>query len=814
MSVQTMPTRRETVASAMSSNPEVTWQMQRADKDAGRDGQAALAAIPSPSRRSAAGAAARPAAPGAIPSPEPPRVPAPGVVPSPEPPQRALADWRADLQDETLSVAERTRQAHLPPAKRWGRGARRRGEPSFRECSGGADWSRRSSDWPPPDDVSSAVGSKDSKKIHFEMDDQNWRASSKTSKASSKFSNILSSKASRSGSKEILTVHRAGSKQSAYAPEEDAEVGQFPFSPKSNGSQLSMKSMKSHGTQDAPTDLLTEEAAIEQEKLRQLSFVDRSWFVLLMGCVTVVNAVMIGIMTDIASGEARGMYVTFNNVFALIYMGEASLRLVIKGLAAMQDNITVMDTFIALTTLIGSVALDNGYVRAMPVFRLFRVLRLLSESNTFQGNAELRMLMKTSVRAMKMLFWVTTVVLFTNLAAGHWLTHLIGLSAKWNGTMNPLEEYGAFERFDNREYFGSTARTVLSMLQVVTLSDWANNIARPIMLKYWHTSLFFLCLILLIPFGFMQAVVAHIVQDGMADAQRVEAKKREMKREDRKKTAELLTAAFEAVDMDGNCSLSIEEIQAAYKDRSWDLEGLLLDLGVPEMCINPVNLINLFDVDGDGEVMYPEMVEGIIKLDDFLQPKDYIFLDMRITYLFMKCKTLGNRAEKLANQVRHLRSLLQDCFEVLQGYADNKDLTDLHWQAMKSIKYAGPPVPPMLKELLPPPVDESLTENSGAAFMSFTQRYLGGSFGGPPPEAPSEPAPKLGEREPYDPEVFKLCAGKGQLGEAPEWQDTCDPASRVKREYEKVMRDDKYGIIGAQMNPNLYKLKDEIQELC
>lgn len=100
------------------------------------------------------------------------------------------------------------------------------------------------------------------------------------------------------------------------------------------------------------------------------------------------------------------------------------------------------------------------------------------------------------------------------MAAIPWRHHVVGESGEWSYTYDPwkvgtlgdvlplarpaLQDVEAFEGFDNREYFGSFAKSLLTafqaieskqtrsgdMPQVVTTAQWANHIARPIVFKH------------------------------------------------------------------------------------------------------------------------------------------------------------------------------------------------------------------------------------------------------------------------------------------------------------------------------------------
>eukprot|EP00425_Heterocapsa_triquetra_P040603 CAMPEP_0195083442 /NCGR_PEP_ID=MMETSP0448-20130528/24382_1 /TAXON_ID=66468 /ORGANISM="Heterocapsa triquestra, Strain CCMP 448" /LENGTH=298 /DNA_ID=CAMNT_0040116649 /DNA_START=41 /DNA_END=937 /DNA_ORIENTATION=- len=295
----------------------------------------------------------------------------------------------------------------------------------------------------------------------------------------------------------------------------------------------------------------------------------------------------------------------------------------------------------------------------------------------------------------------------------------------------------------------------------------------------------------------MQAVVANLVQSSIAASKAAKNASQELAKEGRKEVARIMFAIFDRVDTNGDKKLSPEEIQLVFDDDD-TFKQILEDLNLPKACLTPEYLVALFDFDGDGFVDYSEMVHGICRMNDDLQPRDYVLLDLRVRFMLGRVRHIGNRIEELAQKVEDLREYLEDALTAVTYWKDTRVNTELRWKAVTRLRAAPPEyAPPQLHA--PPPKEPEPPTDEVAAFMTFSRRQFAGKQSQLVEEEVTQLPPCPGM--PFDGQVMAAVCGKAVLPDAPE-PGACGLAVGPDRSL-----DDKYRR-GVAPNPNVTKLKE------
>lgn len=450
-------------------------------------------------------------------------------------------------------------------------------------------------------------------------------------------------------------------------------------------------------------------------------FVDSTRFALLMSFAVSVNIITIGLETDMGHVNPD-LFNVINNCFLLLYITELMLRLMARGLYALKDVLTVLDMFLVVFAFIERVVTRQGLARALPAFRLFRIFRVLTRTKYFRHSRELLVTTATTFKMAVSLSW-TCVVLGAFLWAMSSFSHFVlGESAAWVGTMDPLEEHEAFEPFDNREYFGSVARSFFTLMQVLTCAQWADHIARPVAEVYPAMTIFFFCMICTISFGLMKSIISNILIDSMRTSRNVDKAIAIEKEQDRMKAAEHARNIFKKYDVDGDGTLDLEEITEALKSDGGLGHILFVELQVPKM--DAEGLMFLFDKDSSGCVEYEEMLDVLAKMDNDLEPKDISMLNLWAWCLMMKAASIHDRLEKVAAQTAQLTKTLEGAFHAVDHFLRTKESSELRRRALEQIRTASLEGAPTLigtveeKWHLP-------TSDMAGAFISFARRFLG-----------------------------------------------------------------------------------------
>merc|ERR1719272_1748779 len=144
-------------------------------------------------------------------------------------------------------------------------------------------------------------------------------------------------------------------------------------------------------------------------------------------------------------------------------------------------------------------------------------------------------------------------MLFSVLWVGATFAHLVvGSSAEWNETLDPSKEFPPFTPLDIQEYFGSVWKSFITLLQVVTLSQWAPHVARRIIKVYPATFAFFVGFVWVTSYALLVAILSNLVQDSMAATLENSAAIRQKVREERKQVGLRVRDILADVDADGS----------------------------------------------------------------------------------------------------------------------------------------------------------------------------------------------------------------------------------------------------------------------
>mmetsp|Transcript_21634 Transcript_21634/g.37959 ORF Transcript_21634/g.37959 Transcript_21634/m.37959 type:complete len:584 (+) Transcript_21634:135-1886(+) len=451
--------------------------------------------------------------------------------------------------------------------------------------------------------------------------------------------------------------------------------------------------------------------------------VDTDRFAAVMGAIVLINVVTIGFETDAPQdGDLPAVFGVINNAFLLAYIIELMLRLLTHGIHALRDPFTVMDAVLVLCSFLERVLNSGGFARALPAFRMLRLIRLLRATRLLRYNHELNVLSAAGVRVMKTLFWVVVFLAMIVWSVACFANIVLGESAEWNETMDPNKDppLPPFRAFHLREYFGSLARSYLTLIQVVTVSQWAPHVARPVVQVYPTTVLFFVCFIVVVTFGLVVTIVSNLVQDSMS-ASRDNAKAlKEVAKEERKKIGYQARDILAQVDSDGSGDLSAAEIEVALKVTN--LGDILRELGVP--VLEPENLVRLLDFDGSGTVSFDELVEGVIKMDEEISSRDYQFMAFWLWNLLMRTKQLEERLDKLVDQISDIRYRLKMSFGKLDWMIRTQGASSLRRRALHIIRTSGPSLPPSLHKKRKNLGPDYAVQDQATEFMAFARRFF------------------------------------------------------------------------------------------
>jgi len=220
-------------------------------------------------------------------------------------------------------------------------------------------------------------------------------------------------------------------------------------------------------------------------KLR--TFIESLYFQRFIITLILINAVILGMMTDASIMSAiGGVLIVIDIAIISIFVIEIFLRLLIYRGSFFRSPWSVFDFFVVTISLIPA----SGPFEVLRALRVLRVLRLLtmvpSMRRVVEGMIKAVPGLSSVGAIMCVLFYVAA-VMATNLFA---------------------------ETFP--EWFGSLGASAYTLFQIMTLESWSMGIVRPVMEVHPHAWLFFLPFILIATFtvlNLLMAVIVNAVQE-------------------------------------------------------------------------------------------------------------------------------------------------------------------------------------------------------------------------------------------------------------------------------------------------------------
>lgn len=335
---------------------------------------------------------------------------------------------------------------------------------------------------------------------------------------------------------------------------------------------------------------------------------------LFIGAVIAVNAVLIAIETDLKSPaddisvEEKAFWLILESVFIVIFVTEIAVRVYWHGFGwfcASIANIfdTALIVVMVLDTWLLSFVQDElegvalfALLRLMRLMRLVRLLRIVRFCRGFYSMAV------AFANAVKSMVWLCMMM-----AAGLFLfaiftTIFIGKAKQFRDV-----DMGGWT---GEQRFGTVFRSMYSLFELMTLEGWP-NVGRPLINTEPAMFIFLFVFIMIFTFGFLNMIVAMVVEATIDQAKKMEQLSDKEQNEVFVRHLESVKQVFQDADSDHSGTLTQEEFEQAFNG-SEAAQAILsyLRIGSDDARL----LYDILDPFECGEIDIDEFMDGLAKL--------------------------------------------------------------------------------------------------------------------------------------------------------------------------------------------------------
>lgn len=334
-----------------------------------------------------------------------------------------------------------------------------------------------------------------------------------------------------------------------------------------------------------------------------------------IGFIILLNSVFIGmaISAELENWDLT-VYTVMENIFLAIYITEICMRFISDGVWYSLKQPWVLFDFVLV--LLGgfaqwiveplrSVETDgtfNAYLAQLLgpilVFRILRLLRLLRALRLVAVFTTLWRLVQGLLYSCGTMLWTCTLVTATLYVFACCAVELITKDEilREDPDVKPIIEHN----------FRNIPVAMLSLLQFVTCDSihqiyWELVVKQPLFIFY------FVPLLLIVAIALMNLVTAILVESSISTARVDEQLEQVQRRRHMRSLYPDLKNAFRKIDKSGDGNVSLDEIKAAATDLPEAIRPFIKDKDI-------VEIFELLDIDGSGEIGEREFVEGILQL--------------------------------------------------------------------------------------------------------------------------------------------------------------------------------------------------------
>lgn len=331
-----------------------------------------------------------------------------------------------------------------------------------------------------------------------------------------------------------------------------------------------------------------------------------------------LNGVQMGIQTDLEGTwpSLDNLFVILDNLFTAVFAIEFVVKFSAYKLDYFRDRWNVFDctlTWISITDMWILAAIGGGagmkVLAVLRIFRIFRAIRLLRMLRQFR---ELTLIIEGLITAMGTTTWISMLLMLILYIFSIFCVRSVGAKdGPYPGWNDQSDEYEEGNEFNSYQYFGTIFRAMFTLLNVAMLTDDWFVVSRALIEKQPLILLAFLLFVFFTTFGLLNVIIGIIVENVMESARGLHDDEESLKVKELLSRLEMLYQFLFSLDKDGDEKINRKELED-----SWDSDMMkeLLRLAELPAGLDPEELMNLIDENGDASLSMEEIVKGFVRL--------------------------------------------------------------------------------------------------------------------------------------------------------------------------------------------------------
>lgn len=352
--------------------------------------------------------------------------------------------------------------------------------------------------------------------------------------------------------------------------------------------------------------------------------VDRMPFNMACSCLCAVNVLVVGFEADYTCWGLKNClpadrmtWYAVDCIFTVIFVVEVALRIAQHGIVHyfLGDSLTTtfgfhipntIDFCIVFARFLDTFAFEQAgidtkikiisCIRIMQFARVARLMRLVKSVR------ELWLIVAGLADLCKTVIWVMILLLLIFWIIGIVMTIIIGHD----------DEFFNYAKSDwgKEAYFDTVPKSVFSLMQIMTLSQWSSVLIRPVFEQYPAIFLLVVPFLCITTVGLLNIIVGVVVETTLLSAANNAEKEAKETAKMHARVMESLKMVFEEADTDGGGTLDKEELHKSLKKAHVRDRLKVLDIPIKDLD----QLFDVLDEEKLGEIRTDHFFRGCSRL--------------------------------------------------------------------------------------------------------------------------------------------------------------------------------------------------------